>query len=173
MRGKDKVDYCVSLQIELVTVLKNMSLTMSFAEYGTKPSVTAAETDCRQALMGSHFQTAQFSKWRHVIYLYDRKWWKAKHCFQLLGRETEGGKCNNVYRYIHDRRKCQKKMPAPRLCTSLQKLCVPGWHKGVEKTEDSHVLLVPVCILGHIFAQAPTNQIICKPPLYSLDVAIL
>lgn len=73
MRGKDKVDYCVSLQIELVTVLKNMSLTMSFAEYGAKPSVTAAETDCRQALMGSHFQTAQFSKWRHVIYLYDRK----------------------------------------------------------------------------------------------------
>lgn len=30
MRGKDKVDYCVSLQIEHVTVLKKTSLTMSF-----------------------------------------------------------------------------------------------------------------------------------------------
>lgn len=44
MREKDKVDYCVSFQIEHVTVLKNMCLSMSFAEYQAKPSDMAAET---------------------------------------------------------------------------------------------------------------------------------
>ena len=38
------MDYRVSLQIEHVTVLKNMSLTMSFAKYRAKPSAMAAET---------------------------------------------------------------------------------------------------------------------------------
>lgn len=43
-RVKDKVDYCVCLQIELIKVLKNMSLPMSFAEYREKHSAVAAET---------------------------------------------------------------------------------------------------------------------------------
>lgn len=43
-RGKDKVDYCVCLQIEHIKVLKNMSLPMSLAEYSAKHSAVAAET---------------------------------------------------------------------------------------------------------------------------------
>lgn len=68
MRGKDKVDYCVTLQIEHVTVLKNMS---RYSLLSVQQNLQLRQLKpCRQAPTRCHFQTSQSED---VIYLDDRK----------------------------------------------------------------------------------------------------
>lgn len=68
-RGKDKVDYCVCLQIEHIKVLKNMSLTMSFAEYRAKHSAMAAET-LQTGSNGMPFSNCSVFKVKIMVFTY-------------------------------------------------------------------------------------------------------
>lgn len=63
------MDYCVCLQIEHIKVLKNTSLTMSFAEYRAKHSAMAAET-LQTGSNGMPFSNCSVFKVKIMLFTY-------------------------------------------------------------------------------------------------------